>query len=62
MNAPSSGGNWGSTSASPRSARAAVPKSGHPTSSMSAADFLAVLLAKYLRYDFDHPDNPRMIT
>jgi transketolase len=32
--------------------------SGHPTSSMSAADLMAVLLAKYLRYDFDHPDNP----
>ena len=33
-------------------------KSGHPTSSMSAADLMAVLLAKYLRYDFDNPDNP----
>jgi len=32
--------------------------SGHPTSSMSAADLLAVLLSKYLRYDFDHPENP----
>ncbi len=32
--------------------------SGHPTSSMSAADLAAVLLAKYLRYDFSHPDNP----
>lgn len=32
--------------------------SGHPTSSMSAADLMAVLLAKYLRYDFDNPDNP----
>src|SRR5215813_3204176 len=38
---------------------AAVPKSGHPTSSMSAADLMAVLLAKYLRYDFDEPDDPR---
>src|SRR5215212_11581411 len=37
----------------------AVPKSGHPTSSMSAADLMAVLLAKYLRYDFDDPDDPR---
>ena len=37
----------------------AVPKSGHPTSSMSAADLMAVLLAKYLRYDFDKPDDPR---
>ena len=33
-------------------------KSGHPTSSMSAADLAAVLLAKYLRYDFDDPANP----
>src|SRR5438128_10729976 len=33
--------------------------SGHPTSSMSAADLLAVLMAKYLRYDFDAPDDPR---
>src|SRR6266496_1571597 len=32
--------------------------SGHPTSSMSAADLMAVLIAKYLRYDFDHPENP----
>jgi len=32
--------------------------SGHPTSSMSAADLMAVLLANYLRYDFDNPDNP----
>src|SRR6266536_1331782 len=38
---------------------AAVPKSGHPTSSMSAADLMAVLLAKHLRYDFDNPDDPR---
>src|SRR5215213_4380755 len=38
---------------------AAVPKSGHPTSSMSAADLMAVLLAKYLHYDFDRPDDPR---
>jgi transketolase len=37
----------------------AVTKSGHPTSSMSAADLMAVLLAKYLRYDFDRPDEPR---
>jgi len=33
--------------------------SGHPTSSMSAADLLAVLVAKYLRYDFDAPGDPR---
>lgn len=32
--------------------------SGHPTSCMSAADLMAVLLAKYLRYDFDAPQNP----
>jgi transketolase len=37
---------------------AAVTKSGHPTSSMSAADLVAVLLDKYLRYDFDDPANP----
>jgi transketolase len=30
--------------------------SGHPTSSMSAADLLAVLLARHLRYDFDRPE------
>jgi transketolase len=33
--------------------------SGHPTSSMSAADLAAVLLAGHLRYDFDAPDDPR---
>jgi transketolase len=38
---------------------AAAANSGHPTSSMSAADLMAVLLAKYLRYDFDEPDDPR---
>jgi len=32
--------------------------SGHPTSSMSAADLMAVLMVKYLRYDWDHPENP----
>jgi transketolase len=32
--------------------------SGHPTSSMSAADLMAVLMAKYLHYDFDDPQNP----
>ncbi|WP_329363557.1 transketolase [Streptomyces sp. NBC_00669] len=32
--------------------------SGHPTSSMSAADIFAVLLARHLRYDFDHPEHP----
>src|SRR5689334_17392194 len=29
--------------------------SGHPTSSMSAADLMAVLLAHHFRYDFDRP-------
>ena len=36
---------------------AAAAGSGHPTSSMSAADLMAVLLTRYLRYDFDAPDN-----
>ena len=36
----------------------ATTKSGHPTSSMSAADLMAVLIAKYLHYDFDDPENP----
>ncbi|MFG1932678.1 transketolase [Mycobacterium sp. NPDC048908] len=31
--------------------------SGHPTSSMSAADLMAVLLASHLRYDWDQPDH-----
>ncbi|MFE6555745.1 transketolase [Streptomyces sp. NPDC057746] len=30
--------------------------SGHPTSSMSAADLLAVLVGRHLRYDWDHPE------
>jgi transketolase len=29
--------------------------SGHPTSSLSAAELMSVLVAKYLRYDVDHP-------
>ena len=29
--------------------------SGHPTSSMSAADILAVLVGRHLRYDWDNP-------
>src|SRR5881227_2582961 len=37
---------------------AAYAKSGHPTSGMSAADLMAVLLAKYLRYDFSKPKDP----
>ena len=33
-------------------------ESGHPTSSMSAADLMAVLLLRHLRYDWDRPDLP----
>ena len=32
--------------------------SGHPTSSMSASELMAVLIANHLRYDFAEPDNP----
>jgi transketolase len=32
--------------------------SGHPTSSMSAADLLAVLVTRHLHYDWDHPEFP----
>jgi len=32
--------------------------SGHPTSSMSAADLMAVLMTTYLHYDFNDPQNP----
>ncbi len=32
--------------------------SGHPTSSMSAADLLAALVARHLRYDWDEPRLP----
>src|ERR1700685_1077452 len=32
--------------------------SGHPTSSMSAADLLAVLITRHLHYDWDVPDLP----
>jgi transketolase len=32
--------------------------SGHPTSSMSAADLIAVLAARHLRYDFSRPKLP----
>ncbi|CAN5783565.1 transketolase [soil metagenome] len=32
--------------------------SGHPSSSLSAADLMAVLLTGHLRYSFDDPDNP----
>lgn len=36
----------------------AAAKSGHPTSAMSAADLLAVLVDGYLRYDFAEPKSP----
>lgn len=32
--------------------------SGHPTSSLSAADLLAVLMSRHLRYDWEAPENP----
>ncbi|MDQ3515336.1 MAG: transketolase, partial [Gemmatimonadota bacterium] len=32
--------------------------SGHPTSSLSAADLMAVLLAGHLRYDWSKPEDP----
>jgi transketolase len=35
-----------------------VAGSGHPTSSMSAADLMAVLMISYLHYDFDTPKLP----
>jgi transketolase len=36
----------------------AAAKSGHPTSAMSAAELLAVLVDGYLRYDFSSPKSP----
>jgi transketolase len=36
----------------------AAAKSGHPTSAMSAADLMAVLVDGYLRYDFADPKSP----
>ncbi|MEW2044722.1 transketolase [Streptomyces sp. NPDC005476] len=36
----------------------AAAGSGHPTSSMSAADLVAVLFAHHFRYDFDRPAHP----
>jgi transketolase len=42
----------------------AAARSGHPTSAMSAADLMAVLVDKYLRYDFGDPKramNDRLI-
>jgi transketolase len=32
--------------------------SGHPSSSMSAADLLAVLVTRHMRYDWDEPHSP----
>ncbi len=43
---------------------AAAAKSGHPTSGMSAADLMAVLVANHYHYDFDNPkraENDRLI-
>jgi transketolase len=37
---------------------AAAAGSGHPTSSMSAADLLAVLIDGHLRLDYENPRNP----
>jgi transketolase len=37
----------------------AAAGSGHPTSSMSAADLMAVLLDGHLRLDYQHPEDPR---
>ncbi len=36
----------------------AAAGSGHPTSSMSAADLMAVLLDGHLKLDYDNPDDP----
>jgi transketolase len=38
---------------------AAAAKSGHPTSGMSAADLMAVLVANHFRFDFEHPKQPQ---
>jgi transketolase len=43
---------------------AAAAKSGHPSSGMSAADLMAVLVANHYRYDFENPkraENDRLI-
>jgi transketolase len=36
----------------------AAAGSGHPSSALSAADLMAVLLANHMRYDFDRPEHP----
>ena len=40
----------------------AAAGSGHPTSSMSAADLIAVLIAEHLRFDVDSPTTPTTTT
>src|SRR5213593_4548900 len=43
---------------------AAAAKSGHPSSGMSAADLMSVLVANHYRYDFDNPkraENDRLV-
>src|SRR5690242_21882083 len=43
---------------------AAAAKSGHPSSGMSAADLMAVLVANHYRFDFENPkraENDRLI-
>src|SRR6478672_12527206 len=43
---------------------AAAAKSGHPSSGMSAADLMAVLVANHYRFDFDNPkraENDRLV-
>jgi transketolase len=43
---------------------AAAAKSGHPSSGMSAADLMAVLVANYYKFDFENPkraENDRLI-
>jgi transketolase len=37
---------------------AAAASSGHPTSSMSAADLMAVLMARHLHYNYEDPKDP----
>ncbi|MBC9713372.1 transketolase [Streptomyces sp. TRM66268-LWL] len=37
---------------------AAAAGSGHPTSSMSAAELMAVLLGRHMRHDFGRPEHP----
>jgi transketolase len=36
----------------------AIAGSGHPTSGMSAAELMAVLVDSHLRFDWEHPENP----